>query len=56
VDKPENIEINKSKYLSTVNPQFLWITFLIVEKYKKYRNYAKKVDNVDNFVDNCGKL
>ena len=56
MDKPENMEINKNKYLSTVNPQKLWITFFIAEKYKKYCNYTTKVDNVDNFVDNCGKL
>ena len=29
MDKPENVEINKIKYLSTLNPQKLWITSLL---------------------------
>lgn len=29
MDKPENVEINKIKYLSTLNPQKLWITSLV---------------------------
>ena len=60
MDKPENVEINKIKYLSTLNPQKLWITIKISLFFyiilQKYRNYARKVDNVDNFVDNCRKL
>lgn len=48
------VDLTIYRQLLTLNPQKLWITFSDAGKCKKYRIYGEKVENVDNFVDNCG--